>query len=133
AYALYMSAPRAGSFSVTFRLGRQTMLPGLDDTDEVIAEVIECLALLNSEQYDGLRHRIRDDAYFRNFVGIAKKMAPDGDDISFVGLTADIRGRRTDLSFTIRPSDIVLPPSTETESEGPDAFSEPVMVTGVLA
>lgn len=87
---LYLSVPRAASFAVTFKLGKsnQLTLPGLDLPRQVIEELLDCIDLLNAGNVPELRRRIPDDSYYRNFVGLAQKIAPDGEVIRSVGFTA---------------------------------------------
>ena len=77
---LYLSVPRAASFAVTFKLGRgdQLKIPGMDSTQKVVDEVIDCFELFESGRVDELKTRIPDPAYYRNFIGLAKSIAPDG-------------------------------------------------------
>ena len=86
---LYLSVPRAASFAVTFKLGRgdQLKIPGMDSTQKVVDEVIDCFELFESGRVDELKTRIPDPAYYRNFIGLAKSIAPDGKNIRTVGLT----------------------------------------------
>lgn len=86
---LYMSAPRAASFAVTFKVGRsaQLSLPGLSFGEQVIDELFDCLDLLTRGEEKQLRERITDDAYYRNFVGLARRIAPDGREVNLVGFT----------------------------------------------
>lgn len=86
-YSLYIAAPRPGSFAVTLRLGRQMELPGFDLSNEVIDEILECFELLNKGEEERLKEKIPQEPYFQNFVGLAKRIAPDGDKVSMVGLT----------------------------------------------
>ena len=90
---IYISAPRAASFAVTFRVGtsQQMALPGMDFVREVVDEVLDCMDMFSIGREEQLKERIPDPAYFRNFVGLARKLAPDGEEISTVGITA-IRG-----------------------------------------
>lgn len=98
-FTLFLSPLRPGSLSVTFKLGhqKQPLLPGLEnlsDEDyatEVVDEVVECLQLVNDANESALRERIEDETYYRNFVALAKQIAPDGEDVRQVGFTV-IRG-----------------------------------------
>lgn len=110
-YGLYLSALTPGSFNVVLKLGhvRQQTLPGFadfTDFDEILDALIENIELLNQRRYELLQQNIPDPAYFRNFVGIAKKMAPDGGSVSAVGLRAMIGGRQRQVSFERSQSDI---------------------------
>ena len=86
-YSLFTSVPRPASFAVTLRLGKQSQLPGLDDSPRVIQEIIDCLRLFDAVDDKKLHERIRDDAYYTNFIGLAKRIAPDGEQVNVVGLT----------------------------------------------
>lgn len=105
-HRLFVSAPRAGSFSVTLRVGQQLRLPGFDQAPDVVSELVECLDLLNSGQDKRLREIISDEAYYRNFLGLARRIAPDGEDVTLVGLTAMVEGRERRVALTRRRSDI---------------------------
>jgi hypothetical protein len=108
-YSLYLSAPRAGSFSINLRLGRQLELPGFefDISGEVVDEVIECFDLLNTGREDELKHKIPDETYFQNFVGLAKRIAPDGDKVKMVGLTKVTDGKEVRVALNRTQEQIV--------------------------
>jgi hypothetical protein len=103
-FQLYLSAPVAGSFSIAVRIGSSTQLelPGMETTSGIIDELLDSLELFNGARVDELRSRIPEDPYYRNFVGLARKIAPDGDDIRAVGLTSLTPRRERKLSLTIR-------------------------------
>jgi hypothetical protein len=95
---LYLSVPRAASFAVTFKLGKseQLTLPGMNFPREVIEDLLDCFDLLNRGAADELHSRIPDGSYYRNFVGLAHNIAPDGRAIKAVGFTAPTpTGERT--------------------------------------
>lgn len=129
-FSLFLSPLRVGSLAVTFRLGRQKhpLLPGMEEyvekdyTNEVMNEVVDCLVLLNESNETALKERINDDAYFRNFVGLARQIAPDGEDVSQVGLTIVENGDERRISL-IRPkieltsNTIEVPPIQPKESK----------------
>jgi hypothetical protein len=93
-FQLYLSVPRAASMAVTFRLARpsrgnaEQQLMFAMEPREVVTEVLDCLSLLNEGKENVLEQRIGDEAYFRNFVALAKQIAPDGTAIRLVGFTA---------------------------------------------
>jgi hypothetical protein len=101
---LFVSMPRAASFAVTFRLGSgQLALPGLGFVQEVVDEVLDCFDLFAREQTTTLRERIPDDAYFNNFMGLANRVVPDGEEIRTVGLTAVHNGTERRVALSPRP------------------------------
>jgi hypothetical protein len=89
-YIPMVSSPRMGSFAFTIRLAQRTDKPFslFLFPDQVITELLEGIRLVEAEDIDGLRERIRDDSYFRHFVAQAKTIAPDGKRIKLVGLTS---------------------------------------------
>lgn len=102
-YGLYVNAFAPGSFAVAFQIGAPDPQPSLFgdqqeerkgvEADSVIDEVMRCFEILESARPETLKERIPDKTYYQNFVGIAKEIAPDGDDIKFVGFNA-LRGEK---------------------------------------
>jgi len=121
ALELYVSVPRAASLAVTFRLGQgdQMRLPGVDLSSEVVTDFLDCISLLNSGDIEALRERIPEDPYFRNFVGLAQKIAPDGDSVRTVGFTTSsprgdqrevaMRRAKAEIRESIRPAARIEP------------------------
>ena len=127
---LYVSAPRPSSFAISFRIGRgeQLRLPGMDPAQSIIDEIFECLELFNSSHTDLLGKKIEDPAYYRNFVGLARNIAPDGEEIKTVGFTA-IRNkvkRQVVLTRTRKQAPISEPKMIR---EGQEVF---IKITGKL-
>jgi RNase P/RNase MRP subunit p29 len=108
-YSLFLSAPRPGSFAITCILGRQMELPGFDFdiSGEVVDEIIEDFSLLNNGQEKELKNKIPDETYFQNFIGLAKRIAPDGEKVKMVGLTKLRDGQEVRVSFTRKQEQIV--------------------------
>lgn len=106
---LYVSVPRAASFAVSFRLGSsgQSIIPGMDLAEDVINEVFECLELLNAAKVVPLEERFTDKAYYTNFVKLAKKIAPDGENIKSVGLTRLKANKETSVVLSTPGSQIM--------------------------
>ena len=135
--ALFVSTPKAASFSLTLRFGlfKQLRLPEFrkqDDDRIVIDEILTNMEMLENGHLRQLQAQIPDPAYFRNFVGLARNIAPDGNIISFVGLTASTNGRERKVSFSRQRDDILDPPVEsigETEFELSDTLET---VSGVL-
>ena len=95
---LYVSVPRAASFAVSFRIGGPQLelaLAGASFPREVITDVFDCFELLNAVNFRELEERIPDESYFRNFVGLAEQIAPDGEKVRRVGFTVTtVQGER---------------------------------------
>jgi hypothetical protein len=132
---LYVSVPRAASFAVTFKVGKQLELPGISIGEEVIDEFLDCLEIYNHGDETKLRERIVEEPYYRNFIGLARTIQPDGKRVAVVGFTAIKRGTTRQVALTstaentptLRPRDVVA-------AEGKARKTEPelVEVSGML-
>ncbi len=129
-FDIYISVPRAASFALTIRLAGG-YLPGLglsDPSVDVMSEIVECVDLLNKREDELLKERIRDKAYYENFVSITRQMAPDGKRVSHVGLTLQKDGeeRRVPLERIRSDWDISVGGTQK------EAHDERVEIQGVL-
>lgn len=129
-YSLYMSAPRAGSFAVTLRLGKQMSLPGFDLSDKVIDELLECFELINEGAQEKLKEKIPTEPYFQNFIGLAKRIAPDGEKISLVGLTR--RRGDSEVGVAIRKTSTELSKAILNSSSEEKEVDKTIQVRGRL-
>lgn len=86
-YETYISMPRAASFALTVRLGVKNDVFGQQNT--VVREVIQNLRLVQTDHLDTLHAAIRDEAYYNNFVALATELAPDGKDVTQVGISTE--------------------------------------------
>lgn len=136
-YGLYLSANFVpSSFIVVLRLERtrQPTLPGFGKFDEILDTLMENIGLLNQGKYESIRQNISDPAYFRNFVGIAKEIAPDGSNVSAVGLRAVIDGKPRRVSFERNKRDLndIPMPKVDEVTDEIQLADETTSVTGVL-
>jgi hypothetical protein len=119
---VYMSVPRPASFAVSLRLGQptvQTYDPEIVGVTEIIDDVLDCLGMVNDGKNTELRDRIANDAYYNNFVGLIKLIAPDGENLNLVGFTSLRHGQERHVALT-RPSDKIdlAPRSTYVNFDG---------------
>ena len=128
-YQLFLSTPRAASFAVTLKLGSrpdQLLIKGLTETNAVLDEFMDLMEMVNQSQLSDIQDRISDLAYFRNFLGLSKKIAPDGERIRQVGFTAVKNGaeRYVEVTNPARkiPSISAFEGSLEIESESFEIF-----------
>jgi hypothetical protein len=131
-YEMFLSVPRAASFAVTLKLGRpatQQRLPGISDTADIVDEFMELMILVNKAKFKEIEKRIPDQAYRTNFVQLAKRLAPDGNNVSIVGFTAIRDGRERFVEVTRAKPEINIPPATELIAQ---RLPEKVTVRGVL-
>jgi hypothetical protein len=105
---LYLSVPRAASLAVSFRMGHkeQMRLPGFDTSVGVVDELLDCLALFNRLDEKSLRQRIPNRAYYINFVGLTRNLAPDGDSVKQVGFTTVRAGSTVEVALTTQQRDV---------------------------
>jgi len=122
-YNLFLVAPRPGSFTVTLRLGRQMQLPGMDLSEQVIDEIMECFKLIGEGKENSLQERITEEPYYQNFLGLAKRIAPDGEKVSQVGLTTSRNGREQRVAITRKQKEISTSPTKKHESEKQDLIT----------
>src|SRR6266404_76942 len=132
---VFMSVPREASLAVSFRIGRARehfQLLDVGFSVELIDELFTCLQLFDNAQEEPLKEHIQDESYYRNFVGLARRIAPDGQDIRQVGFTS-VRGgieRRVALTKARDEIGLGLEPTRLTRDE--KRRNEPVKITGEL-
>ncbi|TSP10653.1 hypothetical protein [Cupriavidus campinensis] len=98
--SVYMSAPRAASYAVTYRLGGfQESLDLTLGPPEVLSTLLDDIEAANDQDWAQLRQRIEDTAYLANFLALLKQLAPDGKDVSLVGFTSRYRGAFREVPF----------------------------------
>lgn len=127
-YRMMVSVPREGSFAVTLKFG-SPVKPTTDDVPDaasVMDEFMQLIELVNRWRDDAIQNIIADPAYLRNFFGLAKKIAPDGESIRQVGFTTIRNGNEHPIMLT-RPADEIAPPPPT-----PDADGEWVEIRGIL-
>jgi len=116
----YLSVPRAASFAFTIKLGtptQQTIMEGFESPVEVIEDLVQNISLVNLGNYNELHNNIKDEVYFKNFIGLSKELAPDGKDVNLVGLTIVREGQQRDVQFTRVRSEIQANIFEGTQSE----------------
>ena len=132
AFPVLVSVPRAASFAVTLKVGKPTgQLYLATEIQVIIDEFLDVMEMVGSLDIRALEERIPEPSYLRNFVGLAKKIAPDGERVRQVGFTVErIEGPRR-VSVTQPAADVPLPSVVE-----PAATDEmpgtPVTVRGLL-
>jgi hypothetical protein len=111
-YEVFLSVPRGSDFAVILRLGRpdQPALPGLDYSAEVFGDILESLSLFNDGNEDALKEKMPDEAYYRNFVALARTLAPDGEDVKVVGFAVAQEGGERQVALTT-PQQKTMAPS----------------------
>lgn len=126
---VFLCAPRPASLAVTLRLGRSEELefPELDLAEQVLEEVLDCFSLLEERREVDLQKRIDSPAYHRNFLALARRIAPDGEEVRTVGLTKTTDGQERAVALSTPADEIRLPEEAPLDEE-----HEVVTVTGWL-
>ena len=107
---VYQTVGRAASYAVTLRLAlsaEQVDMPGIDVPNQVFSEVLRMVRMVDQSAEGDLQQEIKDAAYLARFMSLAKKVAPDGENISQIGFTLP-NGESAKL--TRRSADVPLIP-----------------------
>ena len=129
-YHAFASTPRNGRFAVSLRLGHpvtQLPLPGFTGPSDIISEFFDLVEIANRDDHAEIERRIPDPSYQRNFLGLARGLAPDGDRIRQVGFAATANGNTRSVAMTRPASQIKL--------AGPESAhqnAETLRVSGML-
>lgn len=128
-YGLYVNAFLPGSFAISFQLGHPSgqlvLSPEFEfkkpvEPEVVIDEVLRCFAILESIEPTALRERFDNDVYYDNFVGLAKQIAPDGEDIKLVGFTTIREGQEHPVALRKSRQQLRETPSLTRNHESDD-------------
>lgn len=125
-FEVYMSVPRAASFAVSLKIGLTQ--PQLSLDLGILDELLNCLELFDNANEEALREQIPEEPYYRNFVGLAKRLAPDGDNVNVVGFTAIRSGEERRVALTRSRNETTTVESTTSI----DQTTELVTVRGSL-
>lgn len=129
----YLSVPRAASFAFTIRIGaptQQLQIEGFESSIEIIEDLIENISLVNKGEFNKLKDKIEDDTYLKNFISLAKELAPDGEEINLVGLTIIKNNESKEVQFTRLRNEIAV--DFFEESENKEDKNEPIELVGRL-
>jgi len=132
-FELYLSVPRAASFAVTLRLGQsaQMELPGIDFSADTIHDLLNALEVFSMGDNKALEAIIPDETYRTNFVALAERISPDGEQVKTVGFTAGNQDGERRVALTRSKSEIRKKKPSRT-IEDPKPTDEEITVTGTL-
>ena len=138
-YKLFVSVPRAASFAVSLKVcgPRQMPIPFSEkdmktlDSPQIIDEMLTCLDLFNQSEESKLQEKITQPAYYRNFIGLAKNIAPDGKEVNLVGFTVIRNGVKKKVGLTKSREEIQISFEGITDEE-PERKKIPETITGKL-
>lgn len=138
-YKLFVSVPRAASFAISLKIcgPKQAEMPFVEndyktiDSTQIIDEMLTCLELFNESEEKKLYEKISQPAYYRNFIGIAKDIAPDGKIVKLVGFTTVRNGVEKRVSLT-KSRDTIKESCEEKPDEKGEIRESPITITGTL-
>lgn len=87
---MLISTPAEASFAVTVRIARSPNrdLPGYEFGPTVIQPMLSVVDAIGKDDSSALEEQVKDAEYRDFFVSLVRGLAPDGEDITFVGLAA---------------------------------------------
>jgi hypothetical protein len=92
---------------------------------QVIDEIMTGIELINNSDEEGLRERIEQESYLRNFIALTRDMAPDGEKVNLVGFTSP----RKSVGLTRLRGQIKISPQPQ---KGDEVERTPIRVEGLL-
>ena len=107
-YGLYINAFLPRSFAVSFQVGQPDpqlkLFPGLEkkkpiESSEIVDEILNCFELFEGDKQEELKEKFEDEIYYDNFMGLAKQIAPDGEDIKLVGFNSIREGQERPVAL----------------------------------
>ena len=130
-YRLHVSTPRASSFAMTLKIMRadgQQYLPG--HVSKTVDEFMDLMELIGRSRVSNeeIQERIPEPPYLRNFLGVARTIAPDGDEISQVGFTLVRGNQQRTVSVTKLRLELPLPSPALAEPGGEQSME----IEGIL-
>ena len=98
----YMTSLQAASMAFRIKFGNpsQPTLPGYSSYGTIIDDITENIALINDDRIDTLKERIKETAYFNNFLALTKELAPDGKTVNLFGITSIKQGQERKTLLT---------------------------------
>lgn len=99
---VYISSPKAASMAFRIKFGNPSTptIPGLSRYEAIIDDITENIALINDNRIDILKEKIKDIAYFDNFLALTKELAPDGNAVNLFGITYIKQGQERKTILT---------------------------------
>lgn len=132
----YLAPAKTAGFAVIIKFGQpipQQSFEGMDVQSNIINELLTNLQLINEKNYDQLTTNIPDDAYRRNFIALAKQLAPDGQRITQVGFTTTRAEKNHSISLTKVKEEIHIELEPKSEQHSINSTAEKVEITGMLS
>ena len=131
-FPVHVSVPRAASFAVTLRVGQPTGQFSVPfETEAIVDEFMDLMEMVSCSDIQALEERIMEPAYLRNFLGLARRIAPDGTRVRQVVFTVDRGDRSRYVSMTKQATEFPLPPIVDL-TQAREGQAKPVELRGAL-
>ncbi len=136
-YRVLTAVPAKGSFRISMKLIEvgQLSFSFLEDVESVFDKVIESLDSLKSGNTSALEESLGDEDYYHHFMQLARKLAPDGEQVNAFSVEANVKGASKSVVFD-RTADeidnIYSPPEKDTLEEVYQISSEIVTLRGTV-
>jgi len=122
-----LSTPhREDNFAITIKLVAAEHNQSMPKASQVIDEILTGIELINDFNEEALKELIKVPGYYQNFLALTHNIAPDGNQISFVGLSS----LRKTVSLTRLSSEIEL--GSNQVYSGFEVDRKPIKVEGIL-
>lgn len=117
-FETFIGVPRPQSFALTVQIGHRIQQGrfGKLDQEQIIDEVTESLGDFANADIEKLKKTINSEIYLRNFIELARRIAPDGEKITTVGITTIRMGKEKATALT-RPAKEIVKAITERGSK----------------
>lgn len=105
--------------AVTIKVGMPSQLsfPGMLQAESIIGKTLDVVETVAIADDDLLATTYEDEAYRRNFVGLVKKVAPDGEHVTQVGFTTVAAGNERQVPLRRKKSEITTPKLRSPETQ----------------
>lgn len=127
----FVSLFHSGSFGFKIQVGaaKQLRLDGVTG-ESIVEDVMNGFSLLNTGKHRELEDYIGDYTYYRNFIVLSRKIAPDGKRVKGINVTSKQFNFGSTIFFRNRDEMIKTPPKSSLHSE--DEIGEIEEIEGFL-
>jgi hypothetical protein len=109
-FKFFLVATQPASFAVTVRVGQEfqgTIDVSLNPIPGLIDEFIECIDLFQDGSEEEMERRMPDETYRRDMTQLIHQLAPDGREVSLVGVARRREGKEKKAALTRRPETLM--------------------------
>jgi tetratricopeptide (TPR) repeat protein len=130
----YMSSLKAASMAFTIKFGspEEPALSGFSGYEPIIDDITSNISLIEENKIDRLKEKIKDQAYFENFIALTKELAPDGDTVNLFGITSVKYGQISETILTSKRETIIETiRNINQQNDDPDKNKDEILIQNV--